>query len=168
MIATRRPRGREPGQRSKQMARAGIAVFAALGAAREGRVHQHHAGADRRVEEVVDQLAVMAAELGARKGLGEAAPPPGIDLVEDEAAIGAGGGGGEQSRSGRRLEHDVGQGKTGRASGQPRQRKRRRKGLQRDLLLGAMGLGRQRAGERFKAGEGRYGLATRRSGSAGR
>ncbi len=93
-----------------------------------------------------------------RVGGGEAAPAARIDFVEEQAAAGTSRRAGEQPGSGGRFENDVSGREPARASGKPSQRERRRKGLKGDLLLRAMGLGRERMGQFLDAPKGRGGI----------
>src|SRR5258705_400909 len=104
---------------------------------RERRVHQDDCGADRRIQEVVDELGIMPADFRVRIGRGQAAPAAAIDFVENKAATGARGRTSKQPGAGGGFKDQVGRRKTSSATGDPGQRQRRRKGLQRDRPAGA-------------------------------
>ena len=125
----------------------------------ERRVHQDGRRANSRVEEVMDELTVVRAERSVRVGCCKAAPAARVDFIHDKAATGARGGQGKQPGPGGWLKHQIGTREPGRASHEPGERQRRRKGLQRDLLLGAISLGWKRAGQILKAAQGRGGFA---------
>ena len=114
---------------------------------REGRVHQHHARPDRRIEPVVDLLGVVAADLDAAE---QAAEQPGTgvgDLVQSQPRFRELGEDRQQARAGRRLEDEVGRRQHRRFGGDEAERDRRRKLLELFGFLRTPGLRRQACGE---------------------
>jgi len=97
---------------------------------REGRVHQHYARPDRRIEPVVDLLGVVAADLEAAE---QAAEQPGARvgyLVERKPRFRELGEDRQETRAGRRLEDEVGRRQHRRFGGGEAERYRRRELLE--------------------------------------
>ena len=112
-----------------------------MGRGREGRVHQHDARPDRRIETVVDLLGVVPAD---RDVAEQAAEQPGArlgDLVQGEPRLGELGEDRQEARAGGGFENEVGRGQCSRLGGDEAERDRRRELLE---LLGFLGPARLR------------------------
>ncbi len=118
-----------------------------LGHCREGRVHQHHAGADTGAEMVIDLRRIEPGHGDARE---EAVQQAGADLckfVEHERAASQFGEDGEQAGPGRGFQHQVRRCDRGGGASSETERNRRRKLLKRLALLGAARMRRQKHGD---------------------
>ena len=118
-----------------------MCVVAAGFRSAEGRVHQDDTGADRRLQQVVDELGVMAGRWSIEQ-LGEDARALWIDLVQVKRRIGGDKPGREHPGACRRLKHGIARGDVSGCCRQARDRHWGRKLLTCDLLLGAVALGR--------------------------
>ena len=130
-----------------------------MGRGREGRVHQHHARPDRRIEPVVDLLGVVPAD---RDVAEEASEQPGArlgDLVQGEPRLGELGEDRQQTRPGGGFENEVGRSQCSRLGGDEAERNRRRELLELLRFLGPARLRRQPLGHPREHGEHRIGRA---------
>jgi hypothetical protein len=126
---------------------------------REGRVHQHHARADRRIEMVVDLLGVVPADRGVAK---EAAEQPCArlgDLLQGKPRPGEFGEDRQEARSGGGFQHEVGRCRGSRLGGDEAERDRGRELLELLRFLGPALLRRQPLGQPREHGEHRIGGA---------
>ena len=114
---------------------------------RKGRVHQHDARPDRRIEPVVDLLGVVPADRGLAKQPGEEAGARVGDLVEDEWHPRELGEDREHAGAGRGFEHQVGRGQHCRFGCHEAERQRCRELLKLLGFLRAAGVGCNPAGE---------------------
>jgi hypothetical protein len=97
---------------------------------REGRVHQHHARPDRRIEPVVDLLRVVAADLDPTEQAAEQRGARVGDLVKRQPRFRELGEDRQQARAGRRLEDEVCRRQCCRLGGGEAERYRRRELLE--------------------------------------
>jgi hypothetical protein len=135
--------GRQTVPGRPQVARAGATIVPSLDAVRIGRIHQDDAGNDGWIEQLVDQFGVMAAHSGRREQGAQAVAAQRRDFVEGKARAGLGGPDREHARSGRGFQHRLVSGQRAGSSSKPGKARRRRKLLPFDLLVAAIGLGRQ-------------------------
>src|SRR3546814_10316636 len=70
------------------MAKRGMAIARAPLASREGRIEEHDARHQLRIEHIVDQFAIMRAQPAFGKGVTQQTRAPGIDIIEKEARAG--------------------------------------------------------------------------------
>ncbi|HOG94041.1 MAG TPA: hypothetical protein PLE80_10750 [Opitutaceae bacterium] len=106
------------------------------------RVHQHDARCDGRIEQFVDELGIMPGHAGSRERSSQAVAAQRRDFVQGKARAGLGRPDREHPRSGRWFEHElIGYQPTG-PCGKPGQARRRCELLPFDLLVAAIGLGR--------------------------
>ncbi|MGH7113377.1 MAG: hypothetical protein ACREE9_02665 [Stellaceae bacterium] len=121
----------EPRERRSDVAHRGLGKVALdLGRDREGRVHQHDAGAERGIEMIVDLFGVVPAD----RDIAEQAPEKtgaGLgDLVQGQARFGDFGEDREQPGAGGGFEHEVGCGHRGGFGGDKAERDWRRELLE--------------------------------------
>ena len=118
-----------------------------MGRGREGRVHQHHARPDRRIEMVVDLLGVVPAD---RDVAEQAAEQPGArlgDLVQGEPRLGELGEDRQEARPGGGFQNEVGRSQCSRLGGDEAERDRGRELLELLRFLGPARLRRQPLGQ---------------------
>ncbi len=137
------PAGSEPFPGRAQMAGAGIPIVPALDALRIGRVDEGRARHLSRVEQLVDELAVVAAHRGLGEQDAEAVTAQRRYLVEDQARARSCRPDCQHAGPGRRLEDGLALAERAGARGKPGNAWRRRELLQLDLLLAAHSLARQ-------------------------
>jgi len=127
------PPGIKPFQGGAQVAERGKRVGMSTDAARKGRVDEHDARHQLRIEHVVDQFAVMRAQCALGKGMMQQTRAPGIDLIEEKASAGKMTVYGQEPGPGRGLEHDIACRDRGCPGGKEADRCRCRELLERDL-----------------------------------
>ena len=89
------------------MARAGTIIVPSLDAVRIGRIHQHDAGADGRIEQFVDQFGVMAGHSGSREQGSQAVAAQRRNFVEGKAQASLGCPDREHPCSGRGFQDEL-------------------------------------------------------------
>ncbi len=77
-----------------EMFRGDVLVSRAIDRGGEGRIHYHDVGQNRRLQQIIDMLAVMACDLAAENRAQEALAK-GVDLVEQKRGTGPGGDSGQ-------------------------------------------------------------------------
>ena len=114
---------------------------------RKGRVHQHHARPDRRVQPIVDLLGIVAADLEPAEQAREQSGTGIGDLVEREPRFGELGEDRQQAGAGRGFQNDVAGGQRCGLGGDKAERDRRRELLEVIGFLRTAGLRRQPRGK---------------------
>ena len=138
----------EPRKRRADMADRGFGKAALdMRRGRKGRVHQHHARPDRRIEPVVDLLGIVAGDFDAAEQAAEQSGAGVGDLVQREPRFGEFGKDRQQAGAGRGFEDEIGRCQRGRFGGDKAERDRRRELLEMLGFLRAAGLRRQPRGE---------------------
>ena len=133
------------GKRRGDMAQGGIGNGAIdMRCGRERWVHQHDARSHGIVEMVVDVRRVVASRRSTGKELPKQSRAGFRQLIQGQPAAREFSKDGEQARTGRGLEHDIGRGDRSRGGGGECELDRRRELLQRLALLGAPRMGGQK------------------------
>ena len=143
----------EAQERGAQVAKRSVAVAPPSLAPREGRVDEHDARHQLRIEHVVDQFAVMRAQCALGKGMTQQTRAPGIDLIEEKASAGKMTVYGQEPGPGRGLEHDIACRDRGCPGGKEADRCRCRELLERDLRFATHAVRRKRRRHGDQLGE---------------